>query len=49
MHRAMHAAFTRNPRHGIAMLPLAKIARMLGGDQLHTGSGAGKMGAMRPR
>ncbi len=44
MHRAMHAAFTRNPRHGIAMLPLAKIARMLGGDQLHTGSGAGKMG-----
>lgn len=44
MHRAMHAAFTRNPRHGIAMLPLAKIARMLGSDQLHTGSGAGKMG-----
>jgi len=44
MHRAMHAAFTRNPRHGIAMLPLAKIARMLGCDQLHTGSGAGKMG-----
>jgi len=44
MHRAMHAAFTRNPKHGIAMLPLAKIARMLGCDQLHTGSGAGKMG-----
>jgi len=45
MHRAMHAAFTRNPRHGISFLPIAKIARMLGGDQLHTGSGAGKMGS----
>jgi len=44
MHRAMHAAFTRNPKHGISMLPIAKIARMLGGDQLHVGSGAGKMG-----
>ncbi|MEJ5293404.1 MAG: RuBisCO large subunit C-terminal-like domain-containing protein [Candidatus Methanosuratincola sp.] len=44
MHRAMHAAFTRNPRHGISMLAIAKIARLLGGDQLHVGSGAGKMG-----
>lgn len=44
MHRAMHAAFTRNPKHGISMLPLAKISRLLGGDQLHVGSGAGKMG-----
>ncbi|MBC7127136.1 MAG: RuBisCO large subunit C-terminal-like domain-containing protein [Candidatus Methanosuratincola petrocarbonis] len=44
MHRAMHAAFTRNPKHGISMLVLAKIARLLGGDQLHVGSGAGKMG-----
>ncbi len=44
MHRAMHAAFTRNPRHGISMLVLAKIARLIGGDQLHVGSGAGKMG-----
>ncbi len=44
LHRAMHAAFTRNPKHGISMLPIAKISRMLGGDQLHTGSGAGKMG-----
>ncbi|MDD1776315.1 MAG: RuBisCO large subunit C-terminal-like domain-containing protein [Candidatus Methanomethylicus sp.] len=44
MHRAMHAAFTRNPKHGISMLPIAKLARLLGGDQLHTGSGAGKMG-----
>jgi ribulose-bisphosphate carboxylase large chain len=49
MHRAMHAAFTRNPRHGISFLPIAKIARMLGGDQLHTGSGAGKMGSEEER
>jgi ribulose-bisphosphate carboxylase large chain len=49
MHRAMHAAFTRNPKHGISMLPIAKIARMLGGDQLHTGSGAGKMGSDEER
>jgi ribulose-bisphosphate carboxylase large chain len=49
MHRAMHAAFTRNPKHGISFLPIAKIARMLGGDQLHTGSGAGKMGSEEER
>ena len=49
MHRAMHAAFTRNPKHGISMLPIAKIARMMGGDQLHTGSGAGKMGSEEER
>ena len=49
MHRAMHAAFTRNQKHGIAMLPIAKMARMLGGDQLHTGSGAGKMGSEEER
>lgn len=49
MHRAMHATFTRNPRHGISMLVIAKIARMLGGDQLHTGTGAGKMGTTEER
>jgi len=49
MHRAMHAAFTRNPRHGISMLPIAKMARLVGGDQLHTGSGAGKMGSDEER
>ena len=43
IHRTMHAALTRNPRHGIRMLPLAKLVRLAGGDQLHTGSGAGKM------
>jgi ribulose-bisphosphate carboxylase large chain len=43
IHRTMHGAFTRNPRHGIRMLPLAKIIRLAGGDQLHTGTVAGKM------
>lgn len=44
VHRTMHAAFTRSPVHGISMLPIAKIVRMAGGDQLHIGSyGQGKM------
>ncbi|TFG10482.1 ribulose 1,5-bisphosphate carboxylase [Candidatus Heimdallarchaeota archaeon] len=44
VHRTMHAAFTRNPLHGISMLPVAKIVRLAGGDQLHIGSyGQGKM------
>jgi len=43
VHRAMHAAMTRNPDHGIAMKPLAILVRMLGGDQLHTGTVSGKM------
>ena len=34
---------TRNPEHGIAMRPLARLVRMLGGDQLHTGTVSGKM------
>ncbi|MGC8940604.1 MAG: type III ribulose-bisphosphate carboxylase [Candidatus Nanoarchaeia archaeon] len=43
-HRAMHAAFTRNPNHGLSMLCLAEIARLLGVDQLHIGTaGIGKM------
>jgi ribulose-bisphosphate carboxylase large chain len=42
-HRAMHGAFTHSSRHGIAMLPLAKIARLAGIDQLHTGTVIGKM------
>ncbi len=44
VHRAMHAAFTRNPEHGIAMRPFARLLRMLGADQLHTGTVSGKMG-----
>ncbi|MBN1374132.1 type III ribulose-bisphosphate carboxylase [Candidatus Dojkabacteria bacterium] len=42
-HRAMHGAFTHGNRHGVAMLPLAKIARLAGIDQLHTGTVVGKM------
>ncbi|NLL94435.1 MAG: ribulose 1,5-bisphosphate carboxylase large subunit [Thermoplasmatales archaeon] len=44
VHRTMHGAFTRDPLHGVAMLPLAKLTRMCGGDALHIGTlGAGKM------
>ncbi|UCD00976.1 MAG: type III ribulose-bisphosphate carboxylase [Promethearchaeota archaeon] len=42
-HRAMHAAFTRNKRHGMTMLILAKLMRLIGMDQLHTGTIIGKM------
>ncbi|MDO5846026.1 MAG: RuBisCO large subunit C-terminal-like domain-containing protein [Methanocorpusculum sp.] len=44
VHRTMHGALTRNPRHGIAMRPIAKLVRSCGGDQLHTGTVSGKMG-----
>lgn len=42
-HRAMHAAFTRNKIHGISMLVLAKLSRIVGVDQLHIGTAVGKM------
>jgi ribulose-bisphosphate carboxylase large chain len=42
-HRAGHAALTRNQRHGISMLVLGKIARLIGVDQLHIGTIVGKM------
>ena len=42
-HRAGHAAITRNKNHGISMLVIAKICRILGIDQLHIGSILGKM------
>jgi len=37
-HRAMHAAITRNPNHGISMFTLAKLYRIIGVDQLHIGT-----------
>ncbi len=44
VHRTMHGAFTKNPQHGVAMLPLTKLTRMVGGDALHIGTlGVGKM------
>jgi len=42
-HRAMHGAITRNKKQGISMLVLAKLARLAGIDQLHTGTIIGKM------
>jgi ribulose-bisphosphate carboxylase large chain len=42
-HRAGHAAFTKNPKHGIAMRPIATVARIIGVDQLHVGTVVGKM------
>ncbi len=42
-HRAMHAAVTRNKAHGVSMLVLAKVFRLIGVDQLHTGTIVGKM------
>ncbi|MBR9676106.1 type III ribulose-bisphosphate carboxylase [Candidatus Woesearchaeota archaeon] len=43
-HRAMHAAITRNAKHGISMLVIAKISRLIGVDQLHIGTAhVGKM------
>jgi ribulose-bisphosphate carboxylase large chain len=42
-HRAMHAAFDRNPYHGITMQFLAKIMRTIGVAQIHTGTAVGKL------
>ena len=42
-HRAGHAAFTRMVDHGISMKVIAKVARMIGVDQLHVGAAVGKM------
>lgn len=42
-HRAGHSLFTRDSRHGMTMLVLAKLARLAGIDQLHTGTVVGKM------
>lgn len=42
-HRAMHAAFDRNEKHGISMWFLAKLMRMIGVDEIHSGTGVGKL------
>jgi ribulose-bisphosphate carboxylase large chain len=46
-HRAGHAAFTKNPLHGISMRTIATVARVIGVDQLHVGTVAGKMSETR--
>ena len=42
-HRAMHSMFTRNKKHGMSMLFLAKLMRIIGIDQLHIGTVIGKL------
>ncbi|MCX6817245.1 MAG: type III ribulose-bisphosphate carboxylase [Candidatus Aenigmarchaeota archaeon] len=43
-HRAGHAAFTKSNKHGISMLVIAKLARLIGVDQIHVGTAnVGKM------
>nr|VDD88718.1 RuBisCO long chain, Form III-b [uncultured archaeon] len=42
-HRAMHAALTKNPKHGISMGVLSRLLRIVGVDQLHAGTAVGKM------
>ncbi len=42
-HRAMHAALTRSKDFGLSMLVYAKVMRLIGMDQLHTGTVVGKM------
>ncbi len=46
-HRCMHSAITRNEKHGISMLAIAKLTRLVGFDQLHTGTIIGKMEGKR--
>ncbi len=42
-HRAMHAAFDRNPKHGMSMYFLAKLMRLIGVDEIHVGTAVGKL------
>lgn len=46
-HRAGHAAFTKDPKHGISMRVIAKVSRIIGVDQLHVGTAVGKMSETR--
>jgi ribulose-bisphosphate carboxylase large chain len=43
VHRTMHGALTRDRGHGISMVVIAKLVRLAGGTNLHTGSYLGKM------
>jgi ribulose-bisphosphate carboxylase large chain len=42
-HRAMHAMFDRNPKHGLTMYFLAKLMRLIGVDEIHSGTAIGKL------
>jgi len=46
-HRAFHASFTRNQKHGMSMQVLAETARLIGVDQLHIGTVIGKLESSR--
>ena len=46
-HRAFHAAFTRNPLHGMSMLAVSDAARLVGVDQVHIGTVIGKLESPR--
>lgn len=46
-HRAFHAAFTRNRLHGMSMLVVSDVARLIGVDQLHIGTVIGKLESPR--
>ncbi len=41
-HRAFHAAFDRNPKHGVSMKVIVEMARIIGTDTIHIG-GMGKL------
>jgi ribulose-bisphosphate carboxylase large chain len=43
VHRTMHGALTRDKGHGISRVVIAKLVRLAGGTNLHTGSYLGKM------
>ena len=42
-HRAMHAAMDRSPDQGISMMVIGDFARLIGVDQIHIGTGIGKL------
>ena len=44
-HRAMHSTFDRNKKHGLTMQFLAKLMRLIGVSQIHTGTAVGKLTA----
>jgi len=46
-HRAGHSTFTRNKKHGISMVVIGDIARLIGMDQIHIGTIVGKMQGMK--
>jgi len=42
-HRAFHAAFTRDRRHGMSMKVVAEVSRLIGVDHIHVGTVVGKL------